>query len=51
MIYQNSELRAKLEHLTLVGQVFKGGPLEWIGTEKQWNNARLMEEALQIKNK
>jgi hypothetical protein len=49
MIYLNAELRAKLEHLVLAGQD-EEGRLEWIGTEKQWNNARLMEEALLIKS-
>ena len=48
MIYKNSELRAKLEHLVLVGQD-EEGRLEWVGTDRQWNNARLMQEQLEIK--
>lgn len=45
MIYQNAELRAKLTHLTLVGQN-EDGSLEWAGSQDAWEEAEKMEKEL-----
>lgn len=45
MIYTAYELLAKLRHLILAGQN-ANKELEWIGSESQWRDAILEEEAI-----
>ena len=43
MIYLAKELLPKLRHLVLVGQN-EDGELEWCGTDKEWECAKLEEQ-------